>query len=496
MLGCAGGQITAAFPQNPDVPPLAMRLLPLRAALVLPPTVTAATQEIKVGCKLTLGYEAALTLPLGREVERHAPVIFSRAFETVDVVTDKQAAMASGQYDALIELAPPVPRIEQKCDLQNAYFFLLPFAPYQPWLAPFMTGYVSLTAAVTDGRGREVLASGRVEPQGGVFNSAFLVGGPTADEVGLSFETILLNGLTELARFLGTNARLRQYASAVSRPVPAPTAPALPVTPQKPVVASTVNIEEVPRFKVGPREQDVAVVIGVEKYRDLPKAEYAENDARLVKEYLVAMGIPERNIELLVNERATFSSFKKTFQTWLPNHVSPDSRIFIYYSGHGSPDPQTGAPYLVPYDGDPESLPDTGYPLSRLKENLKRLEVAQVTVVLDACFSGMGGERTVMAKGAKPMGLVVDETKTFPPHVAVLAASQPSQVSWAYTEKQHGLFTYHFLKAVKEGKTDLVEIYRVVRPAVEDQSKRDKNARQTPQLTPEPERLRGWSLVH
>ena len=124
----------------------------------------------------------------------------------------------------------------------------------------------------------------------------------------------------------------------------------------------------------------MAVVIGVEKYQDLPASDYSSSDAKLMKEYLVSLGVKERNIELLLNERATQSSIKKTVETWLPNRIKSDSKVVIYYSGHGAPDPKTGDAYIVPFDGDPNYLEDTGYSLNRLYDKLGKLQVAEVTI--------------------------------------------------------------------------------------------------------------------
>ncbi len=44
----------------------------------------------------------------------------------------------------------------------------------------------------------------------------------------------------------------------------------------------------------------------------------------------------------------------------------------------------------MPYDGDPNYLPQTGYPLKRLYEQLANLPSREMIVVLDSCFSGMG----------------------------------------------------------------------------------------------------------
>ncbi|MBM4135119.1 MAG: caspase family protein, partial [Nitrospira sp.] len=151
-----------------------------------------------------------------------------------------------------------------------------------------------------------------------------------------------------------------------------------------------------------------AVVIGIEQYREkLPKADFADRDAKLVGEYLTKMmGYPEENVVVRTNDKASMNDFVKYLESWLPSNVEKNSSVFIYYSGHGAPNPRTGDAYLVPYDGDPSFIDSTGYPVKRLYAALDKLPVNDVTVVLDSCFSGAGG-RSVLAEGARPMVLSV-----------------------------------------------------------------------------------------
>lgn len=128
------------------------------------------------------------------------------------------------------------------------------------------------------------------------------------------------------------------------------------------------DIEIVPATRVISRKNAFAIVVGIENYRQkLPKAEFAVKDAKLVREYLIrAMGYPEENIVTMINENATKSDFEKYFERWLANNIEKDGTVFIYYSGHGAPNPKTGDAYIVPYDGDPAFIDHTGYSLKRM----------------------------------------------------------------------------------------------------------------------------------
>lgn len=261
-------------------------------------------------------------------------------------------------------------------------------------------------------------------------------------------------------------------------------------SPQAKTAAVESDIDK-PNFRAAERimgDNDLAVIIGIEGYQSLPKSDYSYDDARLVKDYVKALGFKERNIELITEEKATLSGIVKTVEVWLKNKAKPQSRVFVYYSGHGAPDPSSGEAYLVPYDGDPNYLSVTGYSLKRLYASLGKLREAEVTVVIDACFSGTGG-RSVLAKGARPL-VMMTENLTLPSNMAVLSATQGSQISTSSPDRGHGIFTYYFLKALKDGNKDLGEIYGYLKPLVEDDAKA-LNVQQSPSLNPAPEKLAG-----
>jgi hypothetical protein len=254
-----------------------------------------------------------------------------------------------------------------------------------------------------------------------------------------------------------------------------------------PIVKS--DIDELPAIKMKCNKNAYAIVIGIENYRQkLPKADYATQDARLVSEYLIkAMGYPEENVRTLINEHATYTDLTKYFEKWLGNNVEKDSTVFIYFSGHGAPNTKTGDAYLVPYDGDPTFITETGYSIARLYESLGKLKAKEITVVLDSCFSGAGG-RSVLAKGAKPLVMTIN-MPTIQKNISVMTASAGDQISSAYEEKGHGLFTYFMLKGIKDedvvrqdGSIKMDDLFGYIKPQVERIARKQFNNEQTPQL--------------
>ncbi len=234
---------------------------------------------------------------------------------------------------------------------------------------------------------------------------------------------------------------------------------------------------DLPKEKGAPRPNDFALVIGVSHYKNLPDADYAERDAVAVKKHLAALGFPTQNIISLLGPDATRSGIQGYIEEWLPKNVKPDSTVFFYYSGHGSPDVKTGDAYLVPWDGDPRFLKSSAYPTKQLYASLGRLTAKRVIVALDSCFSGAGG-RSVLPKGARPLVLTASDLRG-PENISVFAAASGEEITGSIDEKGHGSFTYYFLKGLSEGKRRTSEIFGYLKPLVEEQARR-QNREQTP----------------
>ncbi|MDD5168289.1 MAG: caspase family protein [Syntrophales bacterium] len=253
---------------------------------------------------------------------------------------------------------------------------------------------------------------------------------------------------------------------------------------------SKSDVSELPTMKVKPNKNAFAIVIGIESYRQkLPKADFAASDAGLMNEYLTkVLGYPEENVITLLNDHASYVDLAKYFEKWLPNNVEAGGSVFIYYSGHGAPNPRTGDAYLVPYDGDPSFIDETGYSLKRMYAALGKLRAKEIIVALDSCFSGAGG-RSVLAEGARPLVMNLEKSFTVPKNVTVLAAASGDQISSTYKEKGHGLFTYFLLKGIqgegvvkKDGSLAVFDLFSYLKPQVERIARKQFNNEQTPQL--------------
>jgi hypothetical protein len=311
-----------------------------------------------------------------------------------------------------------------------------------------------------------------------VYNSGALGFKTALAQAGRHIADLLAPGTPLYARIV---ADREAYRARTAPPPAAAEAPAAP--PPAPALVSDVDR---PSYRLAERPDDFAVVVGIGKYSDLPEAQFAERDAEAVKEHLLAEGFPSRNVVFLTGEKAGFKGIEKFVETWLPHNVDADSRVFFYFSGHGAPDPKSGQAYLLPYDGDPSFLENTGYPVQRLYAKLGALKAKEVIVALDSCFSGAGG-RSVLAKGARPLVTKV-EAAAAPRNMTVFAAAEGDQITSTLEDQGHGAFTYYFLKGLSgaakgaSGRVTARSLYDYLKPKVQDAARR-QNRDQEPVLS-------------
>ena len=257
--------------------------------------------------------------------------------------------------------------------------------------------------------------------------------------------------------------------------------------PSKIVIHS--DVDKVPyHFPEDPFK--IALLVGVERYENnLPSADFADHDAQVIREHLMALGYAPRHIHWLKDQEATRAALVKNLEGWLPQVVSSSSTVFFYYSGHGAADPQTHKTYLVPADGDPNYLQETAYPLSRLYSTLGKLSAKRVIVVLDSCFSGRGA-RSLSPTGMRPLVTVSPSAPISKGRVVAMTAASGTQIAEVLNSEGHGLFTYYFLKGLNGAATTPVKVitlqslYHYLRPEVEDAAGL-KNRTQTPEFLPQ-----------
>lgn len=230
-------------------------------------------------------------------------------------------------------------------------------------------------------------------------------------------------------------------------------------------------------------ENAFAIIIANEKYQNEVDVKYAMNDGRTFRKYCEqTLGIPAEQIHY--RENATLNNIIGEVD-WLKKVCTVfdgDARIIFYYAGHGIPDESSKDAYLLPVDGTGTNV-ETGYKLSNLYEVLGNLNTTNVSVFLDACFSGAQRDNGMLASAR---GVAIKAKPQAPiGSMVVMSAAQGDETAYPYKEKSHGLFTYFLLKKMQETKGDctMLELADYVKKQVSRRSIVVNNKPQTPAVS-------------
>jgi hypothetical protein len=209
----------------------------------------------------------------------------------------------------------------------------------------------------------------------------------------------------------------------------------------------------------------VAIIIGIADYKNLPKADFASDDARAFYDYAIrALGIKPENIKLLVDSDAEEVEILRTFRNWLPSKVRSTTDVYVFYSGHGLPTADGQGLYLIPPSAARDLIDDTAIPFSKINAAIQSAKPRSVTMILDACYSGQARSGESLVASARPVQLKA-EKRLFPENFTVITASQSDQISSSNPELKHGIFSYYLMKGMegdadanKDGKITLGEM--------------------------------------
>jgi hypothetical protein len=221
-----------------------------------------------------------------------------------------------------------------------------------------------------------------------------------------------------------------------------------------------------------------AVVIGINKYKNLPSLKYAVNDAREFYRYLVEVNqVPKDHIWLLLDEDATLEKLKSTLGTLVRQNAGRDDTVIIFLASHGATEMDASSPdgdglekYILPHNADPKDLYSSAIPMSEVARIFQRISSERLVFISDTCYSGASGGRTILAGGtrANVSGAFLERLSQGKGRV-IITASDTNELSVEKDELRHGVFTYYLLEGLW-GKADLDgdgvitvdEVYRYV----------------------------------
>lgn len=242
--------------------------------------------------------------------------------------------------------------------------------------------------------------------------------------------------------------------------------------------------------RISIKAQDRVLLIGIDKYQNLKQAAGAENDTKILKEFLKSeYFFKEEQITVLLNEKATRVNIIKELDRLVKNS-SPGSRIFFSFSGHGTQQIDTSN---KEFDRQEKAIvPSDAYIIdkvkgignlvlsSEIKKRFMKLSDRRLVALFDCCYAGTIArslqEEAYSRFILNPQFLLPENRKlllqddselindnilrdvpleTENGYLVYFYACKPEQKAFPVKTYlgQNGLLTYSFCNTFKKGKT-------------------------------------------
>src|SRR6201995_4204447 len=211
----------------------------------------------------------------------------------------------------------------------------------------------------------------------------------------------------------------------------------------------------------------VALVIGNNDYKNVPKLQKAVNDARTMADTLKQLGF-----SVMVAENQTRQGFSEALLAF-DRAVEPGDTAFFFYAGHGFE--IAGQNFLLPTDvpaateGQEELVRDASVLADRIIERLQNKNVRTAILVFDACrnnpFERSGTRALAGGGGLAPM-------TQLPEGVFSVFSAGPRQTALDRLsnsdDNPNSVFTRTFAKELLQPGENLVQVAQHTRRAVSE----------------------------
>ncbi|KIZ44823.1 peptidase C14, caspase catalytic subunit p20 [Rhodopseudomonas palustris] len=209
----------------------------------------------------------------------------------------------------------------------------------------------------------------------------------------------------------------------------------------------------------------VALVIGNNDYKNVPKLQKAVNDARTMGDTLKQLGF-----SVMVAENQDRKGFSRSLLAFDAS-IEPGDTAFFFFAGHGFE--IAGQNFLLPVDvpaateGQEELVRDASMMADRIVERLQNKGARSAILVFDACrnnpFERRGTRALAGRGGLAPMTML-------PEGVFSVFSAGPRQTALdrlsEHDANPNSVFTRVFAKQLLEPGEDMVEVAQRTRRAV------------------------------
>src|SRR5215468_3255235 len=218
----------------------------------------------------------------------------------------------------------------------------------------------------------------------------------------------------------------------------------------------------------------VALIIGNNDYKYVPKLQKAVNDARTMGDTLKQLGF-----SVMIAENQNRQQFSQTLLAF-DNAVEPGDTAFFFYAGHGFE--IAGQNFLLPTDvpaateGQEELVRDASVLADRIIERLQNRKVRTAILVFDACrnnpFERPGTRAVAGGGGLAPM-------TQLPEGVFSVFSAGPRQTALDRLSNDdanpNSVFTRTFAKELTQPGVNLVQVAQRTRRLVSEMAETVKH---------------------
>ncbi|MDZ8027900.1 MAG: caspase family protein [Nostoc sp. DedQUE11] len=196
-----------------------------------------------------------------------------------------------------------------------------------------------------------------------------------------------------------------------------------------------------------------AIAIGINQYQLFQPLSCAQADAEALKDILVTQAgfVPEHCLLMTdtstpIADRSTYPTKENILQLLEDLAATcwqPQDYLWLFFSGYGVN--YKGKDYLMPAEGNPELVAETGIELRSLMQSL---QLAELNVLLLLDINRAFGTQADAPVGEETIELAQEL------ELATIFSCQPEQFSHESSELGHGFFTAALLEALRSGNGD------------------------------------------
>ncbi|MCC5598187.1 caspase family protein [Nostoc favosum] len=193
-----------------------------------------------------------------------------------------------------------------------------------------------------------------------------------------------------------------------------------------------------------------AIAIGINQYQLFQPLSCAQADAEALEDFLVTdAGFLPKHCLLMtdtsppIGDRSTYPTKKNIlllFEDLAATSWQPEDYLWLFFSGYAVN--YKGKDYLMPAEGNPEMVQETGIELRSLMQSL---QLADLNVLLLLDINRAFGTQADAPVGEETIELAQEL------QLATILSCQPEQFSHESSELGHGFFTAALLEALRSG---------------------------------------------